>query len=124
MHGHQKFPKSLRLQHGYEFRRVYEQGSRQTGKLVVLHTWRPPETSLERGTAVGMVSSRRIGGAVIRNRARRLMREAFRLNQQKLKPNTQLVLVARSAISGATLAEVETELLQLMRAADVLTTES
>jgi ribonuclease P protein component len=71
-----------------------------------------------------MVSSRRIGGAVIRNRARRLMREAFRLNQQKLKPNTQLVLVARSAISGATLAEVETELLQLMRAADVLTTES
>ena len=58
-----------------------------------------------------------------RSRARRLMREAFRLNQQKLKRPLTLVLVARRSIVGTGLAELERDFLNLMRAARLLAEE-
>lgn len=57
----------------------------------------------------GFVASRRVGGAVIRNRARRLLREACRRARelaQRIRPGRDIVLVARSAIKGAGCAAV------------------
>ena len=78
-----------------------------------------PETKRE-GRGVGIVTGRAVGGAVQRNRARRLLREAYRLNKHKLKPNLRMVLVARTAIAGKTFSDVETELLKLFRTAGIL----
>jgi ribonuclease P protein component len=69
---------------------------------------------------IGVITGRAIGGAVERNRARRLMREAFRLNRQKLKDNFQMIVVARTAIRGAGFTEVQAELLRLLRAAGMM----
>ena len=124
MHGSNTLPKSERLKRGSQFRHAYEHGRKFIGRLFVLYVVdSPPEVrTAAAGTtrAVGVVTSRKIGGAVTRNRARRLLREAYRLNKQKLRNNLQMVMVARSAINGRRLQEVEAELQRLFRAAGIL----
>ncbi|MGC9451424.1 MAG: ribonuclease P protein component [Oceanipulchritudo sp.] len=58
----------------------------------------------------GFIASRRVGNAVRRNRARRLMREAFRHQQDLLPPSCDLVMVARPSISRARSADIERRL--------------
>jgi ribonuclease P protein component len=124
LHGSSTLPKTERLQRSSQFRHAYEHGHKIAGKLFVLYVVdHPPDTRMAtwRATrAVGVVTSRKIGDAVIRNRARRLLREAYRLNKQKLNNNLQIVMVARNAINGKKRQDVEAELLRLFRAAGIL----
>ena len=67
-----------------------------------------------------MITSGRIGGAVIRNRARRLLRESFRLHQNQLVQPVDLVLVARASIAGKSFNEVERDVLTSLMKAGLL----
>ena len=71
-------------------------------------------------TRLGVVTGRTIGGAVVRNRARRLLREVFRVHQHELAEPVDLVLVARSSIAGRGRAEVEKDFLATMKRAALL----
>lgn len=107
------FPKRERLQHGHQFRTVYERGRKVTGKLAVVY-------AAEGGPrAVGVVTSRAVGGAVARNRARRLLREAYRAHKHNLKDNVQIIIVARTAIRDKGLRDVEAEVWRLLSDAGV-----
>jgi ribonuclease P protein component len=57
---------------------------------------------------------------VVRSRARRLLREAFRLHQHDLASPVDLVLVARPSIAGRPLADVERDFLAALRRARLL----
>jgi ribonuclease P protein component len=114
--GTYRFRKREHLTRGTEFARIRSEGKRLGGQLLAL-SWLSGNTVEE--TKVGFIASRRLGKANIRNRARRLMREAFRLHKQKLKQPVELILVARPAIVGRTYKEVEAELLALWRRAGV-----
>lgn len=113
MHGPHTFSKQNRIQHGFEFRRLYEHGRKTIGPMAVLYVGDGSPRTL------GIVTSRKVGGAVQRNRARRLIRESYRLNQHKLKTNIQLVIVARSAINGKGMREVEAALCKQFQAAGI-----
>ena len=69
---------------------------------------------------VGLVTSRRVGDAVVRNRVRRLLREAVRHARPLLRPGCWLVIVARYTAARATGAELDTEWRKLARKAGIL----
>jgi ribonuclease P protein component len=66
-----------------------------------------------------VVTGKAVGNAVARNRARRLMRESFRLHQRELAGPVDLVLVARPSIAGKKLADVERDFLRVLRQAGI-----
>ncbi|HNW85051.1 MAG TPA: ribonuclease P protein component [Candidatus Cryosericum sp.] len=65
---------------------------------------------------VGFTASRKVGGSVERNHARRLMKEAFRAVSEGLVPDVSYVLVARKAIMSASVQDVQRELARLTSA--------
>jgi len=67
-----------------------------------------------------VITAARIGGAVVRSRARRLLRETFRLHQHELAQPLDLVLVARPSIGGKGFARVEEDFLTTLRKAGLL----
>jgi ribonuclease P protein component len=75
------------------------------------------DASLRLGVVASRKSFRR---AVARARAKRLLREAFRLNRYRLKPGCDVVLVARYTISDVKRQQVEEDLLAVARRAGIL----
>jgi ribonuclease P protein component len=91
-------PKANRLRKPSEFKRVYNQGKRFDGRLMTVFLL-PSETEFQR---LGITASKKgIGNAVQRNRAKRLLRETFRLSKtelQQLQGNYDWVLNARRGL--------------------------
>jgi ribonuclease P protein component len=69
---------------------------------------------------LGFSVSRRIGGAVVRNRAKRLMREATRLRQVMIADGWDVVIIARQPIREANFHQVDRAVEQLLRRARLL----
>jgi ribonuclease P protein component len=112
-----RFGRGARIKQGRDFRRVRQSGERLTCGCLIANWQRLPAQGTSR---LGVITASRIGGAVVRNRARRLLREAFRLHQHELTGPVDLVLVARQSIGGKPLADVERDFLTALRKARLL----
>lgn len=109
--------RAARLARSRDFARVRQQGERLASGCLIANWHRLPAGAASR---LGVVTSRKIGGAVIRTRARRLLRETFRRHQHDLAAPVELVLVARNSIVGKKFDAVEKDFLAALRRASLL----
>jgi len=109
-----RFGRARRIKQGRDFARVRRQGERLVLGCLIANWRRLPPSAASR---LGVITSSKIGGAVVRNRARRLLREVFRLHQHELSAPVDLVLIARNSIAGKGLAGVEKDFLTTLRKA-------
>ena len=89
-------PKRGRLSRSAEFERVYRQGRSVGNRFLVLYAFpRAGDTAAVDGPRLGLSVSRKVGGAVDRNRVKRLLREAFAGEVERVPVDHDVVLVAR-----------------------------
>lgn len=109
-------PKAHRLTRSGDYDRVRRQGRSKAHPLLILST-APNGGEM---TRVGLAVGRKVGTAVRRNRAKRLLREAARARLSDLPPGQDVVLIARPALAAARLGEVSAVLETLLRRAHLL----
>lgn len=100
--------KKWRLRLSSDFKRVFAAKNSCASKYVVVYVHRGDRK-------YGFIASKKVGNAVERNRAKRLMREVVRLHFAELSPDQQIIFIARPAIKGISYPEVEKAMLNVLR---------
>jgi len=110
-----------RLSRSAEFERVYRHGRSTANRHLVLYTFPNPSSDRPR---LGVSVSRKVGGAVERNRVKRLLREAFAQVEPGLGAGQDMVVVARPPVRELAeregLAGLDASLSELIAKAGVL----
>jgi len=110
-----KFPKNEHLKKKWEFLRVYAGNEKYTGRFLILHLLKN-----QTDRKAGILVPKKAGNAVKRNRIKRLIREAYRLNKNNIPSTVHLVISAKPDIKILKYSEVEKELLALYKDAGLL----
>ena len=105
------------LKKNYEFHRLYRKGKSAATPFLVIYarTGKRPENR------IGITVSTKLGKAVKRNRVRRRLREIYRLNEERILPGTELVVVARGRAVTATYRQLESAFLSACGKLGILT---
>lgn len=111
-----KLPKNGILRKNKNFQAVYRAGKSYANRQLVLYVL-PGKTGERR---VGFAAGKRLGKAVVRNRVKRLLREAYRLNQHRLSSGVDLILVGRQPIIAERLPAVVAAFLQICGRAGIV----
>lgn len=105
-------PRDQRLRAHRDFQRVYRAGKSWAHPLVALHV-----VPGESGQRIGISASKKVGKAVVRNRARRRLREVVRALLPEWKHGFDAVLVVRTAAAEAEFAALHAAVAELARRA-------
>jgi ribonuclease P protein component len=106
----------FRLTRSTDIKRVRRYGKSYAHPLVVLYTI----SSSEPVSRVGVAAGRWVGGAVERNRAKRLLREAIRGLYSQILPGNDLLLIARTPLPSASYLQTQTAVVKLLRRAKLI----
>jgi ribonuclease P protein component, eubacterial len=103
----------FRLRNKFAFRAIFENGENYSVKHAAIYIHKGPKK-------FGFIASKKIGNSVIRNRARRLMREVIRLHLQEIRNDIQIIFIARVRIKGVSYQEVEKSIMNMLKKANAL----
>ena len=104
------------LRNKKDFSTIYNRGKSFGGKYIVLFV-RRNNLSYNR---LGFLASKKVGNSVIRNRARRLMKESYRVLEPKVGTGYDLIFIARNTINGVKCDEVLKSVEVLIKRAGIL----
>jgi ribonuclease P protein component len=106
-------PPALRLRRRFDFLRVQGQGTKHHVRHFLVFVVRNPTPSELPPARLGVTVTRKVGIAVVRNRIRRWVREAFRRERLRFAPGLDMVWVAKRSAATGSYAEVHADMLQL-----------
>lgn len=109
-----KFTDSLKKQK--DFRNVYSKGRSVADPLLVLYVIGNNSDTNRLGISV----SKKVGNSVVRHRITRLIRECYRLNEEKVQPGHDLCFIARAGAAGKDFKSIERSVLNLLKRHHVL----
>ena len=99
-----------------EFRNCYENGKSYADKFIVVYVW-------ENGSSInklGISCSKKIGNSIVRHRFSRLVREAYRLQENVFNSGLDIVVVARACAREASFFDVQDSLIRLAGKARIM----
>lgn len=105
-----------RIYENKDYNFIYKNGKRIAGKYIIIFI-RKNTLNINR---FGIVCSKKVGKAVIRNRAKRQLREIIRKNMDQLHTGYDIILICRSSIRGEAFKDIEKDFLNLMKRARLI----
>ncbi len=109
--------RKLRLRNREDFNRIYRQGRSFANSQFVVYWRRKPEPGLFR---LGISASSKLGGAVVRNRMRRMIKEIVRLNASRIVEDVDMILIVRKPALSLPYIEMEKSVLHVLRKAGLI----
>jgi ribonuclease P protein component len=104
-----KFSESLKK--NKDFQNVYRKGKSQANKYLVMYLWRNDSEKNRLGISV----SKKVGNSVVRHRVTRLIRESYRLNEDRFQRGYDFVVIARPQAKSCGFHEIESALIHMAR---------
>src|SRR3990172_6102568 len=114
--------RELRLRASEDFARVYRRGASVANReLVLYYLQREPQHG--GGVRLGVSASRKLGSAVVRNRLKRLIKEAFRRRGTAIIEGYDLIVIARQPAKGKSFQAIEKAFIDVLKKAGLITEE-
>ena len=101
--------RTVSIKHNHEFRRLYSKGKSAVSPCLAIYCRRNRRENNRLGITVGT----KLGKAVVRNRVRRRLREAYRVNEDRFASGWDIVVVARVRAAHVSYRELERNLFKL-----------
>ncbi|WP_110942907.1 ribonuclease P protein component [Inediibacterium massiliense] len=106
----------LKLRKNADFKKIYAKGNSMANRQLVLFYMKNNQVY----NRIGFIASKKVGKSVDRNRARRLIKEAFRIYNQQIEKGYDLIFIARVNINDATYQEVEKAVAHILKKSKIL----
>ncbi len=115
-----KFTQSLKK--NFQFGFVYNKGKSVANRFLVVYVVKNKKDHSQ--NRLGITVSKKVGKSVVRSRVTRLIKESYRLNEHRLKPGYDIVVIARVNAKDASYHDINRALWNLLKKQDLcLTTE-
>lgn len=111
---------SHRLRKNEEFQKIFQKGVSAANRQFVVYSLPVPGQATFR---VGIAVSKKLGNAVVRNRLKRYVREAVACLEDQIKPEVDMVVIARQGVEKMSLDEIVKSLSHVLKRAKLLLAE-